>query len=144
MSQKLKKLEGQKTYRKGQITLDLRVLEKVEERDLNYHLLDQMISAIETHLQILEELDAEICGEMEAADLESVLTPSREHHLELCFILSRFKDIRERFAQQRTHAAPCNVSVSKAVKLPLPPIQLQSFQNNLANPFAYYIFKRSF
>ena len=127
MSQKLKKLEGQKTYRKGQITLDLRVLERVEEKDLNFHLLDQMISAIETHLQILVELDAEICGEMEGADLESVLTPYRKHHLEVCIKLYRFKDFRERFVQQRTHAAPCTASVSKAVKLPLPPIQFQSF-----------------
>ena len=33
---------------------------------------------------------------------------------------------------------------SKVVKLPLPPIQISSFENNLNNPFEYFNFKKAF
>ena len=37
-----------------------------------------------------------------------------------------------------------NVENCKAVKLPLPPITLESFENNSSDPFAYFTFKKTF
>ena len=37
-----------------------------------------------------------------------------------------------------------NVENCKTVKLPLPPITLESFENNSSDPFAYFTFKKTF
>ena len=37
-----------------------------------------------------------------------------------------------------------NVENCKTVKLPLPPITLESFENNISDPFAYFTFKKTF
>ena len=37
-----------------------------------------------------------------------------------------------------------DIENSKTVKFPLPPISLESFDNNCSDPFAYFTFKKTF
>ena len=37
-----------------------------------------------------------------------------------------------------------NIENNKTVKLPLPPITLESFENNSSDPFSYFTFKKTF
>ena len=50
-SKEIKRLMSQRAYKKGQITLEVNALEGLEQKDISIHLLDQVISNIETNLK---------------------------------------------------------------------------------------------
>ena len=58
--------------------------------------------------------------------------------------LSWYKAIRESLMAKRSPNPSGSATPNKIVKLPLPPIQIQTFENNSENPFSYYTFKKSF
>ena len=143
MSQEIKRLISQRAYKKGLITQDLKALDKLEQKDLSFLLLDQYISNIEKNLEIIEEFDARICEDMEESELQVVLTSARTYHMDISVKIVSYKSLRDKLST-KTGPIPSGSTTGKTVKLPLPPIQLQPFQNNLVNPFAYYSFKKSF
>ena len=58
--------------------------------------------------------------------------------------LSGYKAIRESLMVKKFPNPSGSATPGKIVKLPLPPIQIQTFENNSENRFSYYTFKKSF
>ena len=138
----VKRLIGQRSFKKGQITQDFKALESLEEKDFSFHLLDQYISSIEKNLEIIEGFDEKICLDRSETDIESILVSSRKYYMDVSLRLCSYKAKRDHL---KVVCLPKpDGDATKAVKLPLPPILLQTFQNNVINPFAYYNFKKSF
>ena len=143
MSEQVKRLVSQRAYKKGQITQDMKSLDTLDDKNLSYHLLDQYIVTIVKNLESIEEFDSKICDLLPDEEVNDVIESSRNYHLDVSIKLAGYKFVRDKLAAG-PKPDPNSTSVSKAVKLPLPPIQLQTFQNNLINPFAYYNFKKAF
>ena len=144
MSRKVKKLVGQRSYNQGLIDHDLRALEGLDQKDITYHLLEQYISKIDVSLDIIETFDRQICEDLEDAELQDVLHSSRTYFMNISVRLAKFRLLRDTLAPKMTPDPTIKATASKAVKLPLPPIHLDTFKNNSDNPFAYYSFKKSF
>ena len=144
MSRKVKKLVGQRSYNQGLIDHDLRALEGLDQKDITYHLLEQYISKIDVSLDIIETFDRQICEDLEDAELHDVLHSSRTYFMNVSVRLAKFRLLRDTLAPKMTPDPTIKATASKAVKLPLPPIHLDTFKNNSDNPFAYYSFKKSF
>ena len=144
MSENIKRLVSRRAYKKGQITQDLKALEALDEAQLNCHLLDQYIKTIEDSLSVIEGYDMEICTDMSDSEIEEVVASSRVYHMDINLKLSRYKALREGLVAKKSPDPSGTVTPGKIVKLPLPPIQIQTFENNSENPFSYFTFKKSF
>lgn len=144
MSENIKRLVSRRAFKTGQVTQDLKALEALEDADLNFHLLDRYIKTIEDCLSAIEEFDSEICVDMSEAELTGVVASSRAYHMSINLKLPKYKAKREGLMAKKSPNPSGNTSPGKIVKLPLPPIQIQTFENNFENPFSYYTFKKSF
>ena len=130
-----------RAYIKRLITQDLNSINSLTDEQLNIPLLNDYIDRVESNLVTVEEFDAEMCEALSDSDFETTLTAARTYHLEVQRKVADLKLKRDRLVPP---AQPPPVQSDKVVKLPLPPIQISSFENNLANPFEYFNFKRAF
>ena len=81
---------------------------------------------------------------MPDSELTEVVASSRAYHMTINLKLSGYKAITECLMAKKSPKPSGNSTPGKIVKLPLPPIQIQTFENNSENPFSYYTFKKSF
>ena len=144
MSESIKRLVSKRAFKKGQITQDIKDLEALDDADLSVHLLDQYIKTIEDRLSAIEDFDSEICTDTSDSELTVVVASSRAYHMTINLKLSEYKAIRESLMAKKSPNPSGSATPGKIVKLPLPPIQIQTFENNSENPFSYYTFKKSF
>ena len=148
MAERVKQLIGRRAIFKGKITQDLKALDSLNQSEINFHLLDQYIGTIESSLAIIDQLDIDICTDRNESEIEEVMTSSRAYHFSVYQKLASFKARRDILKVDTVVSSGANdsslSSSSKIVKLPLPPIQIQPFENNSENPFCYYNFKKSF
>ena len=151
MAEQTKALVRTRAVRKGLITQDFKLLDSLDENQFNVPLLDQYINAIESNLALVEECDTSICERMEEAatdaDVEAALETTRVYYFSVLEKLAGLKLKREELLKSKySPSAPVADSnlQNKVVKLPLPPIQITAFENNLKNPFEYFNFKKTF
>ena len=147
MTEQIKTLTRTRAVRKGLITQDLKLIDSLREEEINVPLLDQYINAIESNLTLVEECDTTICEQIQDAvsdaEVEATLESTRAYHFGVFGKLAKLKLKREEILKAQN--LPSSPAVkSKVVKLPLPPIQISSFENNLNNPFEYFNFKKAF
>ena len=147
MSEQIKTLTRSRAARKGLITQDFKILDDLEEEEFNVPLLDQYINTIESNLGLVEEFDASIFEELQNAvsdeEMETTLGDTRLYRFSVLQKLAKLKLKREELSKARNAPSPSPV-VGNVVKLPLPPIHITSFENNLNNPFEYFNFKKAF
>ena len=137
----IKKFKKRRAYLKGLITLDIKKINSLTDDQLNCHLLKEFIDKIDSNLVQVEEFDASICEIADEEDLDHILQEARDYHYDTQKTLCEFKVKYDcLFSDKRI---PQNIP-SKFVKLPLPPIQIQQFEDNSSNPFAYFNFKKAF
>ena len=147
MSEQIKTLTRTQAVRKGLITQDFKVLDRLRKEEYNVHLLNQYINSIESNLALVEECDTSICEGMQDAvsdaEVETALESTRAYHFTVFEKIAKLKLKREESSKAQILPSPPIVN-NKVVKLPLPPIQITSFENNLNNPFEYFNFKKAF
>ena len=149
MSDQIKSLTRTRAVRKGLITQDFKLLDSLSEDQFNIPLLDQYINSIESNKALVEECDNSICEEMQDAvtdaELESTFETNRRYHFTVFEKLAKLKLKRESLkALVSPSSSAVPPVVNKVVKLPLPPIQINPFENNIKNPFEYFNFKKAF
>ena len=130
--------------RKGLITQDFKLLDSLGEDEFSAPLLDQYINSTESNL---EECDTSTCEGMQDAvsnaEVETALESTRACRFTILEKLAKLKLKREELSKAQILPSPPVVN-NKVVELPLPPIQITSFENNLNNPFEYFNFNKAF
>ena len=145
MTDSVKRMIGRRAFKKVLITQDLRALEAPDETKYSFHLLDGYINSISNNLLAIEEFDAEICEAISDSEMTDVLSSSRDYHMSICVTLAKYKAARDNLTKKSSSPDPItNPLPSITIKIPLPPIHIQTFENNSENPFSYYNFKKSF
>ena len=94
-----------------------------------------LISDVEEKLKTVDEFTSAICFELDD-ELMQEEVENNSVKTQICMYRDSFPN---KGAQNNA-----NVENGKTVKLPLPPITLESFENNSSNPFAYFTFKKTF
>ena len=128
MSESIKRLVSERAFKNGQITQDIKAVEAIDDADLNVHLLDQYIKTIEDSLSAIEDFDSEICTDMSDSELTEVVASSRACHMPINRKISGYKAIRESLMAKKSPNPSGSAPPSKIVKLPLPPIQIQTLK----------------
>ena len=150
MSDQVKGLIRTRAVRKGLITQDFKLLDSLSDDQVNVPLLDQYINSIESNKTLIEECDNTICEEMQEAvtdaELEATLETNRRYHFSVVEKLANLKLKRDELRSQNlpSPSVENHPVENKVVKLPLPPIQINPFENNIKNPFEYFNFKKAF
>ena len=143
----ISKLRKRRAYVKGSITSTLNQLEGLCDPKAaaaaakpSETLVFTLISDVEERLKTVDEFTSAICFELD----DELMQEEVEHNSK--FVLSVKTQIcmhRDSFpkkgSQNNAYVENC-----KTVKLPLPPITLESFENNSSDPFAYFTFKKTF
>ena len=139
------KLRKHRAYVEGSITSTLNQLEGLCDPKAaaavakpSETLVFTFISDVEERLKTVDEFTSEICFELDELMQEEVENNSK-------YVLSVKTQIcmyRDSFPKKGSQNA--NVENCKTVKLSLPPITLESFENNSSHPFAYFTFKKTF
>ena len=99
-----------------------------------------LISDVEEKLKTVDEFTSAICFDLddelmqEEVENDSKFMPSVK--TQICMYRDSFPN---KCSQNNVSVENC-----KTVKLPLPPITLESFENNSSDPFAYFTFKKTF
>ena len=143
----IKTLKGQRAYKKGVITLDLKALSGLDPSNITVHLLEQVYKTISDSLVAIEDLDLQISMSLTDPELTSEVEAARKYHLNIQIELAKLKDkmvVLQPISVNSNTQAASPALPQKIIKLPLPPVQLATFKDNLENPFAYYNFKKSF
>ena len=129
-----------RAYVKGLITHDINKIKGLTDEELSKHLLSDFIQKINSNLLLVEDFDISLGEEIKDEELEAFVASNRDYHFEIQKTLSEFKLKFDRlFSENNIPEKP-----SKLVKLPLPPIQINPFENNASNPFACFNFKNAF
>ena len=136
-------LVRRRAYVKGLITQDINKINSLGDDQLNKPLLDEFINKIRSNLVTVEQFDTSIGEETEISELDAFLVSTRDYHFEIQKSLAELQLKHDRLFSDNRLQLQSEVS-SKLVKLPLPPIQITPFENNVNNPFAYFNFKKSF
>ena len=101
----------------------------------------------ESNLALVEECDTSICEGMQDAvsdaEVETALESTRAYRFTIFEKLAKLKLKIEGLSKPQILPSPPVVN-NKVFELPLPPIQITSFGNNLNNPFEYFNFKKAF
>ena len=108
-------------------------------------MLDQYINSIESNLALVEECDTSICEGMQDAvadaEVETALESTGAYRFTIFGKLAKLKLKREELLKAQILPSPLVVN-NKVVKLPLPPIQITSFENNLIIPLSISILRK--
>ena len=98
-----------------------------------------LISDVEDKLKAVEEFTESICLFLEEQEMQDEIAKNCNYLFDVRTKVSKYKEL---FASKVPSKV---VNASEAsVKLPLPKITLDPFENNHKNPFAYYTFKKTF
>ena len=137
----LNNLKRRRAYVKGVITHDINKIKSLDDSQLSKPLLEEFIHKIHSNLAVVEEFDISIGEETDTDELDAFVAANRDYHYEIQKVIAELKLRHDKlFCENRV---PQEVP-TKVVKLPLPPIQINPYENNANNPFAYFNFKKAF
>ena len=117
------------------------VTQKLLLRLLNLvKLVFTLISDVEERLKTVDEFTSEICFELDNKLMQEEVENNSKYVLSVKTQICMYRDsFPNKSSQNNADFENC-----KTVKLPLPPITLESFENNSSDPFAYFTFKKTF
>ena len=141
----ISKLKKRRAYVKSSITSTLIswrdcVTQKLLLRLLNLVklLVFILISDVEERLKTVDEFTSEIYFELDDELMQEEVENNSKYVLSVKTQICMYRDSFPNKGSQN------NVENCKTVKLPLPPITLESLENNSSDPFAYFTFKKTF
>ena len=137
------KLKQCRAYTKGTITSDLKRLDKFLKPDdagaaISKSLALSIIANVENKLTTVDEFTEPICLELGEQEMLAEIEQNSDYTFDVRAKVSQFKDL---FPENPSKVGHVNEA---SVKLPLPTISLDSFQNNHKYPFAYFTFRKAF
>ena len=141
----ISKLRKHRAYVKGSITSTLNQLEglcdpKAVAAKPSETLVFTLISDVEERLKTVDEFTSEICFELDDELMQEEVENNSKYVLSVKTQICMYRDSFPNKGSQNN----ANVENCKTVKLPLPPITLESFEKNSSDPFAYFTFKKTF
>ena len=89
-------------------------------------------------IKTVDEFTEAICLELDDKLMQKELENNTK------YVKTQICMYRDSFPNKVSQNSSVNVENNRAVKLPLPPITLESFENNSSDPFAYFTFKKTF
>ena len=92
------------------------------------------------NLKLLHEFTSEIYFELDDELMQEEVENNSKFVLSVKTQICMYRDSFHNKCSQNN----ANVENYKTVKLALPPITLESFENNSSDPFAYFTFKKTF
>ena len=141
------KPERRQAYIKGIITSNLKRLESLVEpvgagSVASENLVFSLITDIVDKLKTIEEFTEIICLELSDKEMQDEVEKNCSYVFDVRTKISKYKDLYpSKFSDSHVSVREEN---TPSVKLPLPPINLDTFENNHSNPFAYFTFKKTF
>ena len=143
----ISKLRKRRAYAKGSITSTLNQLEGLCDPKAaavaakpSETLVFTLISDVEERLKTVDEFTSEICFELDDELMQEEVENNSKYVLSVKTQICMYRDSFPNKGSQNN----VNIENCKTVKLPLPPITLESFENNSSDPFAYFTFKKTF
>ena len=139
------KLRKRRAYVKGSITSTLNQLEglcdpKAAAAKPSETLVFTLISDVEERLKTVDEFTSAICFELDDELMQEEVDNNSKYVLSVKTQICMYRDSFPNKGSQNN----ANVENCKTVKLPLPTITLESFENKSSDPFAYFTFKKTF
>ena len=138
------KLKKRRAYVRGTITSTLNQLKEMFDPEAtaspSESLVLSLISDVEEKLKTVDEFTSEICFELDDVLMQEEVENNSKFVLSVKTQICMYRDSFPNKCSQNN----ANVENCKTVKLPLPPITLESFENNSSDPFAYFTFKKTF
>ena len=137
-------LKRRRAYVKGTITFQLKRLDTLEQIDgagpsISGLLARSLVSEVQEKLKLIEEFTESICLLLKDEEMQEEISKNCTYVFEIRTRISKYlESISIGVSPQAGNANEASV------KLPLPKITLNPFENNLKNPFAYYTFKKTF
>ena len=124
---------------KSTLTCTLRQFSQINPAEVNLPLLESVIEEVESlHQKIsnrVELLAPEIEDEKEA---EKFVSDSVEYRMNVKKEIASLKLRRQNFMVKEVVVEEASTPTVPSVKLPLPPILLDPFENNVENPFSFF------
>ena len=138
------KLKKRRAYVRGTITSTLNQLKEIFDPEAtaspSESLVLSLISDVEEKLKTVDEFTSEICFELDDELMQEEVENNSKFVLSVKTKICMYRISFPNKCSQNN----ANVESCKTVKLPLPPITLESFENNSSDPFAYFTFKKTF
>ena len=139
------KLKKRRAYVMGTITSTLNQLKDIfdPETAASAHsetLVLSLFSDVEEKIKTVDEFTEAICLELDDELMQEEVEDNNKYVLSVKTQICMYRDSFPNKGAQNN----ANVENGKTVKLPLPPITLESFENNSSDPFAYFTFKKTF
>ena len=114
----------------------------LNDDQINIPFLRMLISDIKDRLDKLDQLDQSLIILLDPPRLDEEIKYSAEYNMDVKCKLSELCLKLNSLENEENPPPPSNPH--KSVKLPLPPIHLDPFENNSNNPFGFYNFLKSF
>ena len=134
------KLKKRRAYVRGTITSTLNQLKEMFDPGAtaspSESLVLSLISDVEEKLKTVDEFTSEICFELDDELMQEEVENNSKFVLSVKTQICMYRDSFPNKCSQNN----ANVENYKTVKLTLPPIPLESFENNSSDPFAYFTF----
>ena len=136
------KLKKRRAYVRSTITSTFNQLKEIIDPEAtaspSESLVLSLISDVEEKLKTVDEFTSEICFELDDVLMQEEVENNSRYVLSLKTQIFMYRDSFPNKCSQN------NANLENSVKLPLPPITLESFENNNSDPFAYFTFKKTF
>ena len=143
----VEKLKKRRAYVKGTITSKLNQLKDMFDPEAaasapSETLVLSLISDVEEKIKTVDEFTEAICLELDDKLMQEELENNSKYVLSVKTQICMYRDsFPTKVSSQNSNV---NIENNKTVKLPLPPITLESFENNSSDPFSYFTFKKTF
>ena len=142
----VEKLKKRRAFVKGTINSKLKQLKDMLEPEAaasapSEALVLSLITDIEEKKLELEEFTEAKFLELDDILMQEELENNRKYVLSVKTQICMYRDS---FPIKVSQNNSVNAENSKTVKLPLPPITLESFENNISDPFSYFTLKKTF
>ena len=146
----VEKLKKRRAYVKGTITSKLNQLKDIFDPEAaasapSETLVLLLISDVEEKIKTVDEFTEAICLELDDKLMQEELENNSKYVLSIKTQICMYRDsVSTKVSSQNTENSNVNIENNTTVKLPLPPITLESFENNSSDPFSYFTFKKKF
>ena len=138
------KSKRRRAYVRGTITSTLNQLKEIFDPEAtaspSESLVFSLISDVEEKLRTVDEFTSAVCFELDDESMQEEVENNSKYVLSVKTQIHMYRDSFPNKGSQNN----ANVENCKTVKLPLPPITPESFENNDSDPFVYFTFKNTF